>query len=430
MADGAREFEMVILDTRFGIRHALARVAFITFLLLTLLIAGGCSGSSRLTATPSAASTPPATVDYAQAANEVLATPIPDGIAPQLWNELTAELAAQLKTVSREEVPPNLHEFEAGIELSAQPDGMHWYGPALHGDGNLDGVVNVADLTVLASHFGQSPGSTESYVDFNSDGIVNVSDVSKLAQNWGKRNYVYTVEWSYSPTGQFRPMPDDISAYFEDLQGATATYFVPFDGHGIRSLYYRLTYRKTEGLLITSHSITIAASDPYQPPSEPVSDVAAVVSSAGTITWSTRNVIPDGNQNGITEIYDVERLAQLFGQQWNDPEGGSYYQIAASADYDENGTIGIADVTPVRVHWGSYITRFVISVSTISDTEGFNEVGDVDYFTDFAGYNEYGFRYYDFAIPSPPPPPYWVTVTPYADDMPGVASTPLLVDAI
>ncbi len=428
MADGTREFDMVIQGVYFRNRQAVARLVSASVILLALLVAG-CGGSSQLTATPQAVSTPPATVDYAQAADEVLAAPIPDGVAPQLWDELTTELANQLKQVSRDEVPPTLLLSEPKIEFSARPDGIHWNGPSLHGDGNLDGVVDIADLTVIAAHYSQSPGTTESYIDYNLDGTVNVSDVSKLAQNWGKRTYTYTIEWSYSPTGQFRPMPDDVSAYFEDLHGATATYFVSFDGHGIRTLYYRLTYRKNEGLLITSHSITIAASDPYQPPSEPVSDVTAVVSSAGTITWSTRSVMPDGNQNGITEIYDIEKLAQLFGQQWTDPDGDSYSQGAAVADYSGDGIVGVADIAPLRMYWGSYITRFVISVSAVSATEGFNEVGEVDYFADFAGYNEYGFRYYEFTIPSPPPPPYWVTVTPYADDMPGVASTPLLVEA-
>lgn len=429
MADGAKEFDVTIQRTHIGIRHALARVASISFLLLTLLIAGGCGGSSRLTATPSGVPAPQAIVDYTQAANEVLAAPVPVGIAPQLWNELTAELANQLKSVSRDEVPPTLRVEEPSIEFSARPDGIHWRGPALYGDGNLDGVVDIADLTVIAAHYGQSPGTTERFVDYNQDGNVNVSDVSKLAQNWGKRTYVYTIEWSYSPTGQFRPMPDDVSAYFAEFIGVSVNYFVPFDGHGIRSLYYRLTYLKTEGLLITSHSITIAASDPYQPPTFPVNDLANAGGLPGHLSWSTRGVMPDGNQNGITEIYDIDALALHFGQQWTDPEGNNYFQVAAVADYSGDGTVGVVDVTPLRLSWGSYITRFVVSVSTVSASEGFNEVGEVDYFTDFAGYNEFGFRYYEFTIPSPPATPYWVTVTPYADNMPGVASTPLLVNA-
>jgi prepilin-type N-terminal cleavage/methylation domain-containing protein len=52
------------------------------------------------------------------------------------------------------------------------------------GDGNGDGVVNAADLSVLLSTFGQSvlPGSDG---DYNRDGIVNGADLSILLSRFG-----------------------------------------------------------------------------------------------------------------------------------------------------------------------------------------------------------------------------------------------------
>ncbi|MFI5240445.1 MAG: glycosyl hydrolase [Candidatus Saccharimonadia bacterium] len=55
----------------------------------------------------------------------------------------------------------------------------------LSGDANCDGVVNILDLSILASNYGNS-GMNWAQGDFNSDGLVNITDLSILASNWGK----------------------------------------------------------------------------------------------------------------------------------------------------------------------------------------------------------------------------------------------------
>ena len=57
--------------------------------------------------------------------------------------------------------------------------------PALPGDANLDGKVDVNDLTVVLSHFGKS-GMSWSTGDFNGDGRVNVNDLTILLSNFGQ----------------------------------------------------------------------------------------------------------------------------------------------------------------------------------------------------------------------------------------------------
>ncbi len=52
------------------------------------------------------------------------------------------------------------------------------------GDINSDGSVNIFDLSVMASHWGQS-GQTLSSGDLNNDGAVNIFDLSVLANYWG-----------------------------------------------------------------------------------------------------------------------------------------------------------------------------------------------------------------------------------------------------
>ena len=48
-------------------------------------------------------------------------------------------------------------------------------------DVNVDGVINILDLTFVASHF----GSTNPEADVNGDGIVNILDLVRVAQHFG-----------------------------------------------------------------------------------------------------------------------------------------------------------------------------------------------------------------------------------------------------
>ncbi len=57
--------------------------------------------------------------------------------------------------------------------------------PLIPGDFDSDGDVDVSDLGVLATNYGQGPGKTLSEGDANDDGYVNVSDLGLLATNYG-----------------------------------------------------------------------------------------------------------------------------------------------------------------------------------------------------------------------------------------------------
>jgi len=70
--------------------------------------------------------------------------------------------------------------------LSAQ----HWATNNLvvPGDVNTDGVVNIADITVVAEHWlQQSPPGDDKYIpigDANFDRVVNISDITMIAEHW------------------------------------------------------------------------------------------------------------------------------------------------------------------------------------------------------------------------------------------------------
>ena len=52
------------------------------------------------------------------------------------------------------------------------------------GDANLDGRVNINDLTIVLSNFGRTAGSSWSQGDFNGDGRVDVNDLTILLSNF------------------------------------------------------------------------------------------------------------------------------------------------------------------------------------------------------------------------------------------------------
>jgi hypothetical protein len=68
------------------------------------------------------------------------------------------------------------------------PSPMYFWcssGPAIPGDANKDGKVDVSDLGILAANYGVTSGATWSTGDFNGDGKVDVSDLGILAANYG-----------------------------------------------------------------------------------------------------------------------------------------------------------------------------------------------------------------------------------------------------
>jgi hypothetical protein len=56
------------------------------------------------------------------------------------------------------------------------------------GDLNGDGVVNIDDLVLVTSHWGQTSSSPNWDVraDANGDGVVNIDDLTEVTSNWGK----------------------------------------------------------------------------------------------------------------------------------------------------------------------------------------------------------------------------------------------------
>lgn len=73
-----------------------------------------------------------------------------------------------------------------GAGAAAPGDGIDALEVMAVGDANLDGLVNIGDLTLLAGNFGVAPGPLAwTQGDFNNDGVINIGDLTLLAGSFG-----------------------------------------------------------------------------------------------------------------------------------------------------------------------------------------------------------------------------------------------------
>ena len=56
-------------------------------------------------------------------------------------------------------------------------------------DVNVDGAVNILDLTLVAANFGTTPAADQPFnIDVNRDGTVNILDLTLVASHFGSRS--------------------------------------------------------------------------------------------------------------------------------------------------------------------------------------------------------------------------------------------------
>ncbi len=114
----------------------------------------------------------------------------PEGVDLVLWNEMKAALAALLpeKIVST----PPIGEGKTVTDLDFFRDeeeagGLAW-SYQLQGDYNVDGVVNVDDLSAIAENYGEVIGEENAWLallDFSGNGVIDIADVTGIALNYG-----------------------------------------------------------------------------------------------------------------------------------------------------------------------------------------------------------------------------------------------------
>ena len=102
----------------------------------------------------------------------------------RLWNPKTGHLKGGFESDTRPVLAlaflPDNYNTLASVSLDSTIQLWSLTAAPKSSDVNADGVVNVLDLTFVASHFG------ESSPDLNGDGIVNILDLVRVAQHIGK----------------------------------------------------------------------------------------------------------------------------------------------------------------------------------------------------------------------------------------------------
>ncbi|MFD0677850.1 MULTISPECIES: discoidin domain-containing protein [unclassified Paenibacillus] len=90
-----------------------------------------------------------------------------------------ARAAAGSGTVSQEQVNQELQHLNASIQSFVAS--VHI---ALQGDLNGDNIINIGDLAIVASHYGETLGSPNwlNSADINKDGVIDIVDLAAVAQ--------------------------------------------------------------------------------------------------------------------------------------------------------------------------------------------------------------------------------------------------------
>lgn len=393
----------------------------IAALALMLALALACGGGRKTPVAPIITPPPDNTNPNVE---EVQNTPVPQGIDAAMWATLTTELISQLETMTeadRDQVKFNW--IPTGI-------GPGWDNAFMRPDGNNDDRVDVLDLVPLAQHFGEEWVNGEghpTFADYKSDGKIDLADVSMVAHNYGLACGGYKVEFSTTSAEEGFSAAGSLgyADYFSSsAEGSLRWFRFACDTKYLEPLWIKVSVTDNAGATIASQ--IWAPENPIGPSAanytERTSQPAVLPAISNTITWSTHNLLPDGNQDGVTNAYDSGAVADWFGDVADCP-------LAAVADYDDSGIVGVSDVALTSNHFGWSVEYFIIEVSSTSASSGFASVGQVEY-VNSTGFNEGGFRYYEFTIPSPPSMPYWARIVPvgydgdYGDPSDAVEFTP------
>jgi PKD repeat protein len=140
---------------------------------------------------------------------QLSALQVPQGVDPAVFSQLKDELARQLslRGKSASVAPSGVENTPANVHFTDNGGGsftLEWDYRNI-GDYNQDKVVDVADITPLAIHFGHDPGTDGLDIVLHPSGVgkVGVSDITPLAQHFGTFCTGYGIRSDVSETGTF-----------------------------------------------------------------------------------------------------------------------------------------------------------------------------------------------------------------------------------
>lgn len=168
--------ELAVLDTGFNGNHVGTYI---------LNYASGTAVSGPLSAADNFQAGPVAISGFGRFRYDNLQGLQEDAGTPRLFDyDIPVDPTRPLVSVTFSYAPSGSSGFNGPPEIGIF--GLSGSQVSLHpGDANGDGMVNFADLLILAQNYGKSVVQTFSTGDFNGDGRVGFDDLLILAQNYG-----------------------------------------------------------------------------------------------------------------------------------------------------------------------------------------------------------------------------------------------------
>ncbi|MCD6283397.1 PKD domain-containing protein [bacterium] len=130
--------------------------------------------------------------------------------------------------------------------------------------------------------------------------------------------------------------------------------------------------------LLSIYSGKIVCTPPTGPENE-ITDFAfeSAEEDSFNFTWSYINV-GDYDQDGTVGISDITPIAMFYGEPADTPD-------AEVVDGDGDGAIGISDITPLAIHYGNNVDHYVIRGTESEGVEPDEEIGTVPFSEGTAG---------------------------------------------
>jgi len=294
--------------------------------------------------------------------------------------------------------PPVDSRSVAGLNWDYRLGTLAWH-YASKGDGDQNGVVNLADIVPFAQHFGETyskeywlrdDGSASfdygAYLLYNIDGndntLIDLADITLIARNFGASALGGYEVFSAHDAANYPAAPDAPNgsgtswvahvafeaAYPSDLNGTTSPqyYGKKFRADVTAGLGYCFWVRPVDEQGRRGTPSTIAYASTLYPPAGASNQQAVSWDAAsGMLSWYYHNR-GDYDQNGIVVMLDIGMIGRFFNQDAHQEEGS----ILTVVDGDGNGFISLGDLQPIAQYYYSAVTGYnVYASANIADYE-------------------------------------------------------------
>ena len=286
----------------------------VVIIAVALLLLATCDGHRSPMRTPVRAAPaiqPAAGISLDDTLAELIALKTPDGVAPELFQQLKDELAKQLKNkgVSKIVSTPPTGETNRVNDLALTDHGdgtftLTWsYRNA--GDYDQDGTVGISDIMPIAIHYGEDATPDNEWVDGDNNGNVGISDITPIAMNYSSECTECVIEKSNAQEGDYTELArvwftsalGDGRKSFEvtiELSPGNWLRVVPLDASGARG---------TNGLPVLAPVLLKGL--PNEPANEHLPDIIVPVPPEG-------EVIVDDRPNGTRLLTSRTRILVVF----------------------------------------------------------------------------------------------------------------------